>query len=105
MNQGIQDAAAISRTITRNNEEIRKMYSEAYQRQSESQDRINRSFGEHIRGVETYENPFDQRPVELPSGYKEAWVNSSGEYLLLPQVGVDPNVGATVEWRRMGQVK
>ncbi len=39
-------------------------------------------FPEYIRGVETYKNPFEDRSVQLPSGYGEARVNARGEYLL-----------------------
>lgn len=101
MNQGIKNAAAISETITRNSEEIRKMYSDAYRARSESQDRISQGYSEYIRGVETYKNPYEDRPVQLPSGYNDAWVNNKGEYLLSNQAGFDPNVGDTSEWRRM----
>jgi hypothetical protein len=101
MNQSIKNAAAISATITRNSEEIRKMYSESYRKRSESQDRISQSFSEYIRGVETYKNPYEGRPVQLPSGYSDAWVNARGEYLLSNNAGFNPNVGDTTEWRRM----
>jgi hypothetical protein len=97
----IRDARAISDTITRNSEEIRRMYSDSYRRQSESQDRISASFSEYVRGVETYKNPFEDRPVQLPSGYNDAWVNARGEYILSNSAGFDPNVGDTTEWRRM----
>ena len=102
MNQGIKNAAAISATVTKNSEEIRKMFGESYRKQQESQDRTSRGFSEYVRGVQTYENPYDSRPVQLPSGYRDAWVSASGEYLLSTQAGFDPNVGATVEWKRMG---
>ena len=101
MNQGIRNARAISDTITRNSEEIRQMFADSYKQRQESQDRINKSFSEYIRGIETYSNPFEGRPVELPSGYNDVWVNSRGEYLLSNQAGLDPNVGDTIEWRRM----
>jgi len=101
MNQGIKNAAAISATITKNSEEIRQMYSDSYKQRCESQDRISQSFSEYIRGVDTYKNPYEDRPVQLPSGYNDAWVNSQGEYILSAQAGFDPNVGSTTEWRRM----
>lgn len=101
MNQSIKNAAAISATITRNSEEIRRMFSESYRQRSESQDRIHQSFSEYIRGVDTYKNPYEGRPVQLPSGYREAWVNARGEYLLSNETGFNPNVGDTTEWRRM----
>ena len=101
MNQGIRNARAISDTITRNSEEIRQMFSDSYRQRCQSQDRISRSFSEYIRGVETYHNPYEDRPIQLPSGYTHAWVNRSGEYVLSPQPGFDPNVGSNIEWRRL----
>jgi hypothetical protein len=101
MNQGIRDARAISETITRNSEEIRKMFCDSYRQRSESQDRISRSFSEYIRGVETYRNPYEGRPVQLPSGYNNVWTNRLGEYILSDQAGFNPNVGSNVEWRRL----
>ena len=103
MNQGIRNARAISDTITRNSEEIRQMFSDSYRQRCQSQDRISRSFSEYIRGVETYHNPYEDRPIQLPSGYTNAWVNRSGEYVLSPQAGFDPNVGSNIEWRRLGK--
>jgi hypothetical protein len=99
----IQDAGALSQRIAQNGEEIRQMYSDSYKNLNESEDRIDQSFSETIRGVSTYANPYEERPVELPSGYNDAWVNSNGEYILSNQAGYDPNVGATTEWRRMNQ--
>jgi hypothetical protein len=101
MNQSIRDARAISDTITRNSEEIRRMYGDSYRQSCESQDRISASFSEYIRGVESYKNPFEDRSIQLPSGYNDAWVNSRGEYILSNQAGFNPNVGDTIEWRRM----
>jgi hypothetical protein len=101
MNQGIKNAAAISATITRNSEEIRQMFADSYKQHCESQDRISQSFSGYIRGVDTYKNPFEDRQVQLPSGYQDAWVNSQGEYILSTQTGFDPNVGSNVEWKRM----
>ena len=102
-NQGIKNAKALSDTITRNSEEIRQMFADSYKQQQESQDRISQSWSETIRGVNTYKNPYEDRPVELPSGYDHAWVNAKGEYLLTNEMGLDPNVGDTTEWRKMEQ--
>jgi hypothetical protein len=101
MRQGIRNARALSETITRNSEEIRQMFSDSYRQRCESQDRISRTFSEYIRGVETYRNPYEDRPVQLPSGYANAWVNRSGEYILSPQAGFDPNIGSNIQWRRL----
>jgi len=103
--QGIRDATRLSQIITENAEHSRKLWADTYAQRNASQDRINRSFGEYIRGVETYTNPYESREVQLPSGYNDAWVNPQGEYLLVGPGGFDPNVGSTVEWKRMQAVE
>ncbi len=100
-NQGIANAKAISDTITRNSEEIRKMFADSYREQQASQDRIAQAQSEQIRGVETYRNPYEDRHVELPAGYDNVWVNRQGEYILSDTAGFDPNVGSTVEWSQL----
>lgn len=101
MMQGIRDASQLSRIISKNADETRQLYADAYKQRQESQDRINQSFGEYIKGVDTYKNPYEDKPIELPAGYKDAWVNPAGEYILSEQQSFDPNVGSTSEWRRM----
>ena len=103
MTQGIADAAALSRQISANAEYTRQLYADAYEQRQASQDRIAESFGEYIRGVDTYKNPYEDRPVQLPAGYNDAWVNARGEYLLSNEAGYNPNVGDTTEWRRMNR--
>ena len=101
MARGIRNAGILSEAIARNSEEIRRMSEDSYRRASQSQDRISRSYSEYIRGVETYRNPYEDRPIQLPMGYDGVWVNRSGEYLLSNQSGFNPNVGSNIEWRRM----
>jgi len=58
-------------------------------------------FDRYIRGVENYRNPFEDRAVELPSGYRNVWANSSGEYILSNNPNFNPNVGGTQQWRSL----
>jgi hypothetical protein len=97
----IRQAGELSRHIAKNNEEISDMIRGSYENQQRAYDRVNDNFSKYIRGVERYNQPFDGKPVELPSGYDNAWVSSSGEYVLSNDAGYNPNVGSTAEWRRM----
>ncbi len=99
--QAIRDAGELSRQISRNNDAMIRSLRSSYEERQRSQDRIHQRFSEAVRGVQTYENAFDAQPVQLPSGYDDVWVNVRGEYLLSNTGGFDPNVGDTVEWRRM----
>ena len=75
--------------------------SDAWESQQDTYDRVYGELGDQIRGVESYENPFEGRTVELPNDYSYAWVSSSGEYALSDSAGFNPNVGSTVEWRQL----
>lgn len=63
------NAGILSEAISRNSAEIRKMSEDSYLKANQSQDRISRSYSEYICGVETYRNPYEDRPIQLPSGY------------------------------------
>lgn len=102
--QAIRNAGRISRIISQTHNEISDMIMQAYENRQASQDRISREFSESIRGVETYRNPYQTAPVELPSGYDQAWVSAGGEYILSNDTGFDPNRHDTVEWQRMNAV-
>jgi hypothetical protein len=99
--QRIRAAGQISRIISETNREISDSMHETWQRRQESEDRIARRWTEAFRGVETYHNPIDQRPMELPSGYRHAWVNGNGEIVLTDQEGFNPNVELGGNWQSM----
>lgn len=43
----------------------------------------------------------EQRAVELPSGYQNAWVNRGGEYLVTDREGFNPNVELEGSWTKL----
>lgn len=102
--QSIQNAGHLSRYIAGINNEITAMNRQAWQQQQASQDRNNRRFSEHIRGVETYHNPVSNEPVQLPAGYGRAWTSRSGEYIVSDSPNFNPNIGSSVEWQPMPRV-
>jgi hypothetical protein len=51
--------------------------------------------------VESYQNPFEGRSVELPSGYSHVWANRSGEYILSNSANYNPNVDSNIQWQEM----
>ncbi len=71
----------------------------AYQRQS--QDRIREQFGQALRGVETYTDPRTNERVELSAGWKNAWTNGKGEYVVSDSPLFDPAVALQEDWRAM----
>lgn len=99
--QRIRAAGQISRIISETNREISDSMYESWKRRQESEDRIAQKWTEAFRGVETYYDPIDHRPVELPSGYRNAWVNGHGEIILTDQEGFNPNVELEGSWKPM----
>jgi hypothetical protein len=68
-------------------------------------DRLNEDFSHHIRGVEAYYNPYEERVVELPAGYDHVWTNRSGEYVLASDPNFNPNVGSNLDWQKIERRK
>jgi len=102
--QSIQNAGHLSRYIAGINNEITAMNRQAWEQQQASQDRISRRFSEYIRGVDTYQNPLTNQPVQLPGGYGRAWTNASGEYIVSDSASYNPNIGATTNWQPLQRV-
>jgi hypothetical protein len=97
--QAIDAAGQLSRQIAAASDSISRSTSDACRAQQDSYDRVYGELSNGIRGVETYENPFEGRTVELPNDHRYDWVSSTGQYALSDSAGFDPNVGSTVEWR------
>ncbi len=97
----IQRAGELSRYISRNSNEISDIVRASYERQQATYDHVFEDFSQHIRGVDAYFDPGQQKPVELPAGYREAWSNPLGEYIVSDDPNYDPNVGSTGSWQRL----
>ena len=91
----------ISRIISQTHNEISDMIRQSYETRQAAEDRISKNFSQYIRGVDEYHNPIENRPVELPSGYRQAWANAQGEYIVSDDVNFNPNLGSTVNWEKL----
>lgn len=99
--EGIRQAGELSRYIARTTSEISDMQHQAWQAQQASQDRTHEAFTQYIRGVGSYQDPFQRRAVELPSGYSDVWASRGGEYVLANDPSFNPNVAGSGTWERM----
>jgi len=100
MNQ-IRAAGELSRYISRTSSEISDMMRQSYEQRQASQDRINKNWSQYMRGVDEYHDPVAGRPVELPSGYQNAWVSGSGEYIVTDSLNFNPNVELDGNWQKL----
>ncbi len=96
--QGIADAGALSRAISRSNDAFDAALTRSWHTRQQAEDRAGREFSEYIRGTENYNDPSSGNSVELPGGYDRAWTNSLGEYILSNDAGFNPNQDSNQNW-------
>jgi hypothetical protein len=92
--QGIANAGALSRAISRSNDQFNPALMQSWNNRQKAEDRASREFSEYICGSENYYDSVNDTQVELPDGYDHAWTNALGEYLLSNEAGFDPNMNS-----------
>jgi hypothetical protein len=80
--------------------EMRDDQMRSWEYRQQSQDKISENFSDYIRGVDSYTDSYGQT-VKLPSGYDNAWTNSSGEYIVSDSPSYNPNVGSNLNWQQL----
>ena len=97
----IRAVGELSRYISRTSSEISDMMRQSYEQRQASQDRINKNWSQYMRGVDEYHDPVAGRAVDLPSGYRNAWVSGNGEYIVTDSLNFNPNVELNGNWQRL----
>lgn len=85
--KGIADRARITAQA---NEEIRQMQQDSWESYNASRDRMHRESVEAIRGVETYNDPYNGGTVQLDNTYEHAWQLNDGTYVLTDDPSFQP---------------
>ena len=102
MQQNLQNSVAYGEAAAKYRDWSQKNWQGVTDQRNASVDRQNTQFRENLGAVQTYVNPYDKRaPVELPTTYQYYWVNPQGNYAGTNDPSVNPNVGSTVEWKKM----
>jgi hypothetical protein len=102
MAQNLQNSTAYAQAAQRYRDWSQRNWQQVTDDRNASVDRRNSEFRETLGAVQTYNNPFgDRPPVELPTTYQHYWVDPQGNVLGTDNPLANPNEGATVEWRRM----
>jgi hypothetical protein len=68
-------------------------------------DRVSSQFSQYMRGVDPYYDPVAQKNIELPTGYDNAWVDNSGQYVLSDNPNFNPNIGGNQSFQRLEPAK
>jgi hypothetical protein len=106
MQQNLRNSTAYAEAARNYRDWSQRNWQQVTNDRNASVDRRNTEFRENLGAVQTYTNPFDSgRSVELPTTYKHYWVDPQGNIVGTDNPTADPNVGASVEWRRMPAIK
>jgi hypothetical protein len=99
--QKIRSAGELSRIISQTHREISDDMMRSWEERQGVYDRLSERFSQNIRSVDEYYDPVSDKSVELPAGYRNAWVNGLGEYVIAEQEDFNPNIGSNQNWQRM----
>lgn len=89
-------AVQLSRYLSETNRQISDGIRRSYEQRQAATDRAAAKFDQYIRGVDPFR--FEGQSVELPSGYRNAWGNASGDFVLSDNPNFNPNTGGTRQW-------
>lgn len=84
--------------------QIGEMRLRTWQKNNETLSRVSVSWSRAFRGVDAYVDPTTNQTVELPTGYRNAWSDGIGGYVLSPDPSFDPNVKKFLKqqnWHKM----
>jgi len=99
--QQIHNIGEFSRKLAQMSDEIREDNLRSWENRQAVGDRIAEDFSQYVRGVDEYYDPIEEKPVELPSGYDNAWTNANGEYIISDDPNYNPNIGSNLNWEQM----
>lgn len=103
--QNIQAVGRMSQIITQASSEMREDQQRSWEYRQEINDKIAQNFSDYVRGVDQYYDPFAEKRVELPTGYKNVYSNNLGEYILTDDPNYNPNVGSNLTWQKLDLAK
>ncbi len=101
LRQEIADDIAFGKMLAQYEEQTMQLQQQVIADRQASEDRNAEVFRETLGGVQTYDDPVNGYPVELPIGYQTYWVNEKGEYLAVDEASFDPNTLNDGTWQRL----
>jgi hypothetical protein len=94
----IRSIGEFSRLLSRMSDQMSEQNLQQFYARGEVYDKVAQKFSDNTLGIDRYYDPFEEREVELPSGYNHAWSNNNGEYILIDDPNFNPNVGSNLHW-------
>lgn len=99
--QRIHSIGEFSRLLSQMSDEMSRDNLRQFEERGAVYDKAAENFSDYMLNINRYYDPFEQRTVELPSGYNHAWVNNNGEYILTDNPNFNPNEGSNLHWEPM----
>ncbi|MCB0547840.1 MAG: hypothetical protein KDD19_09630 [Phaeodactylibacter sp.] len=99
--QRIHSIGELSRMLSQMSDQMRSENLAQFEARGKAFDQGAQNFSDYMLNIDRYYDPFEEREVELPSGYNHAWVNNLGEYILSDDPNFNPNVGSNLHWENM----
>lgn len=104
--QNLQNSIALGEQARRNREASERQWADVTRERGESQDRNNADFREALDGVKRYDNPYDNRPIDLPTTNTVYWINlTTGQIVGDANPTFDPRTATDSNWQPMKQAK
>jgi len=95
----IQSMGEFSRTLSRMSDQMRSENLQQFEQRNNVYDKVAEEHSDNMLGIERYYDPFEEREVQLPSGYNHAWCNNLGEYIVTDNPNYNPNTESNLTWK------
>lgn len=99
----IKSIGEMSRMLSRMSDQMSRENLEIFEEKGRVYDKGAQNFSDYMLNIDRYYDPHEGREVELPSGYRHAWSNNLGEYILSDDPNFNPNVGSNLHWENMSR--
>jgi len=97
----IRSIGEFSRMLSQMSDQMRTEQLEQFESRGSVYDKVSEKFSDNTLGIDRYYDPYEERQVELPSGYNHAWCNNNGEYIVTDNPNYNPNVGSNLDWKEL----
>jgi len=97
----IKSLGELSRMLSQASDQMRSEQQAQFESRGKVYDKVSEKFSDNTLGIDRYYDPYEERQVELPSGYNHAWCNNNGEYIVTDNPNYNPNVGSNMNWQEL----
>ena len=97
----IKSIGELSRMLSQASDQMRSEQLAQFESRGKVYDKVSEKFSDNTLGIDRYYDPYEERQVELPSGYNHAWCNNNGEYIVSDNPNYNPNVGSNMNWQEL----